>query len=114
MRDDQCRPTDDMQNRQPGRQSVCRQCFSTCDSTGSNGQYCLHHGTSTTLNNGDVSIVAASVTSMKISKWDNQVATTATYYDLEDNATGGRTLSFWGTDLLSESIVNWAGQGKSY
>ena len=100
-----------MQNRQPGRQSVCRQCYATCDSTGSNGQYCLHHGTSTLYNNGDVQIVAASVTSMKINRWSNQNAASSTYYDLENDVDGGRTLSFWATDLLSQSIVNWAGQG---
>merc|ERR1719277_2608272 len=92
IRDDQCRPTDDQQMRRPGHQSVCRQCFATCDQAGSNGRYCLHHGSNDALNNGDPSLVAGNINSMKINQWSNQDAALSTYYDLEDNSTGGRTV----------------------
>ena len=64
------------------------------------------------MNNGDVSLNAASITSMTINRWSNTNVASTTFYDLEDNSTGGRTVSFWATDLLSQSIVNWATAGK--
>ena len=109
---DQCKPMDSQQNRYPGQASVCRQCFATCDINGSNGKYCLHHGTGD-YPMGSGSIVAANVNSLKINSWNNLLSASATYYDLEDSVTGGETMNFWYTDLLTQSIQNWGGLGKS-
>merc|ERR1712176_1631258 len=102
-RDDQCRPTTDQQNADRGMQSVCRQCYATCDPTGSNGKFCLHHN-SADVPNGDPSIVAENVSTMTLPSWDDLDADAQTYYSLDVM----NTHSFWKADLLSNSIINWS------
>lgn len=50
-------------------------------------------------------------TTLLIPKWDSTTVGSLTYYDLEDNSTGGRSLDFWTDDLMTESIINWAVAG---
>ena len=103
---DQCQPTaTQAESRyQKGRQSVCRQCFATCDNSASSGRYCLHHDE----NNKSMDDTPINpVTTLHIPKWNSQVINDLEYYNLEDDTDGGNSINFWTLDLLSESITNW-------
>ena len=110
---DQCQPTSEQGSSRynKGKQSVCRQCFATCDNSASNGRFCLHH------DEDDKSMEMETdnpITSLYLPKWDETDPGSLTYYNLEDSITGGNSLQFWTRDLMTESILNWMAQAGPF